>query len=319
MIVSKNLRWKYIFFYAWKSMLYFLVLTVSVFVLHRHFTVIDNLTVPFDAVATLSTALAIFLAFNNNAAYDRWWEARKVWGMLVNYSRAWGREVLTLTMDQDGQVSDELAAWQQKMIHRHIAFVHALRVFLRQRHAYNEIDQELLESPNEYSDIEGFITPEEYQEVMEKKNPPNYLLMLQGRDLKEGYEMGWVSDYRFVRLDETLNEFNNHQGMCERIKNTPFPRPYSFFGRVFVFIHGTLVPFAFIDQLGIWNIPLSLMINFVFLSLEQIGTRAEDPFENRPGDTPLTAISLTIEENLKEMSGDPNLPTKPAPVGGVVL
>lgn len=318
MIVAKNLQWKHVFFYAWKSMLYFVCLAVVAYVLHHEFNM-HYLTVPFSAVATLSTALAIFLAFNNNASYDRWWEARKVWGMLVNCSRAWGREVLTLSMDQDGQANGELAAWQRTMIYRHIAFVHALRVFLRQRHAYNEIDQELLEAPNDYSAVESFIGADEYHEVMDKRNPPNYLLMLQGRDLKRGYEMGWVSDYRLVRLDETLNEFNNHQGMCERIKNTPFPRPYSFFARVFVYIHGTLVPFAFIEQLGFFNIPLSLMINFVFLSLEQIGQRAEDPFENRPGDTPLTAISLTIEENLKEMVGDTNLPTKPGPVGGVVL
>lgn len=154
---------------------------------------------------------------------------------------------------------------------------------------------------------------------MSKRNPPNYLLLNQGVELRKGYEKGWLSDYRFVRLGETLNEFHNHQGMCERIKNTPFPRPYSFFSRVFVFIHGTLVPFAFIEELGPYNIPLSLLINFVFLSLDQIGERTEDPFENRQDDTPLTSISLTIEENLKEMLGDSNLPVKPPPVHGVVF
>ncbi|MCO6047419.1 hypothetical protein NG895_26245 [Aeoliella sp. ICT_H6.2] len=319
MIVSKNLRWKYIFFYAWKSMLYFLCLSIAVYFLHHKFSFIDKLSVPFEAVATLSTALAIFLAFNNNSAYDRWWEARKIWGKLVNYSRAWGREVLTLSMDQEGRPNEELASWQRAMIYRHMAFVHGLRVFLRQRHPYNGIEQELMEAPNDYQQIKGFLPPEEFDEVMSKRNPPNYLLMLQGRDLQHAYDRGWISDYRLVRLDETLIEFNNHQGMCERIKNTPFPRPYSYFGRMFVFIHGTLVPFAFVEELGVWNIPLSLAINFVFLSLEQIGARTEDPFENRPGDTPLSAISLTIEENLKEMLGDTNLPTKLAPVGGVVL
>ena len=318
MIVSKTLHWKHVVFYTWKSMAYFLALSIIVYVLHHEFD-LTWLSLPFNSVATLSTALAIFLGFKNNNAYDRWWEARKIWGLLVNYSRAWGREVLTLAIDENDPEAEELTSWKKRVIYRHIAFVHALRVYLRQRHAYNEIGEELLEAHNQYHDIEPFLTTNDLEEVISKRNPPNYLIMEQGEDIREAYKRGWLSDYRFVRLEETLTQFNNHQGMCERIKNTPLPRPYSFFSRVFVFIHGTLVPFAFIEELSYLNIPLSLMINFVFLALDQVGERTEDPFENRPGDTPLTSISLTIEENLKEMMGDPNLPEKPAPIQGVVL
>ncbi|TWT77748.1 Bestrophin, RFP-TM, chloride channel [Posidoniimonas polymericola] len=318
MIVSRSIKWRHVLFYTWKSMLYFAVLSVVAYVLHHKFDM-ERLTVPFNAIATLSTALAIFLGFKNNSAYDRWWEARKIWGMLVNYSRAWGREVMTLAVDPVGDEPEEMWNWQRSLVYRHIAFVHALRVNLRERHPYNEIEEELFETLNHFDEIRPFLTEDEFDEVVHKRNAPNYLLMNQGRDLKHGYERGWLSDYRYVRLGETLNEFHNHQGMSERIKNTPFPRPYSFFSRVFVFLHGTLVPFAFIEDLGLFNIPLSLLINFVFLSLDQIGERTEDPFENRPDDTPLTAISLTIEENLKEMIGDENLPIKPPPVEGVVF
>lgn len=300
-------------------MLYFFILSVSVYTLHVEFD-IEKLTLPFNAVATLSTALAIYLGFKSNNAYDRWWEARKIWGLLVNYSRAWGRQVISLAIPADYEDAQALRKWQFKVIERHIAFVHGLRVFLRKKHAYNETSvTEVIEDFNRYEDLKDFLSAEEYELVMDKKNPPNYLLQLQSNDLQVAYKNGWLSDYRFVRLDETLTEFNNHQGMSERIKNTPFPRPFSFFSRMFVLIHGTLVPFAFVEELGWINIPLSLLINFVFLALDLVGERHEDPFENRMDDTPLTAISVTIEENLKEMLDRDDLPVKPEPIEGVVF
>lgn len=318
MIVTKNLKWKHVLFYTWKSLLYFLFLSIGVYVLHKEFGY-EFLSIPFNAVATLSTALAIYLGFKNNSAYDRWWEARKIWGLLVNYSRVWGREILSFVITDNPEEENELIAWKRKLIYRHIAFVHALRVFLRIRHPYNKISDEIIQDENRYEDIHDFVAEEEYSAFIKKENPPNYLLLLQTEDLKYAYQKGWLSDYRFVKLDETLTQFNNHQGMSERIKNTPLPRPYSFFSRVFVYLHGTLVPFAFIEELGWINIPLSLTINFIFLALDQIGERTEDPFENRMDDTPLTSISITIEGNLKEMLGEKNMPEKPKQIEGVVL
>ncbi|WPP50204.1 bestrophin family protein [Catalinimonas niigatensis] len=318
MIISRNLKWKHIFHYTWKSMLYFFILSLGIYILHKEFDVY-KLSIPFNAIATLSTALAIYLGFKNNHAYDRWWEARKIWGMLVNYSRAWGREVLTLTLSKD-EVDLELRTWQERVIYRHIAFVHALRVFLRKKHDYNDNGVvELIEESNRYEDLKNFLSKEDYAQTLSKRNPPNYLLQLQGEDIKLAYKKGWLSDYRYVRLDETLTEFNNHQGMSERIKNTPLPRAYSFYSRLFVYLHGTLVPLAFVEDLGWFNIPLSLVINFIFLALDQIGERTEDPFENRMDDTPLTSISVTIEENLKEMFGEIELPQKPPAIEGVVF
>ena len=318
MIVSKRLDPRQVIFYAWRSLLYFFFISFAVYIIHYEWDV-RKLTVPFEMVALFSTALAIFLGFKNNSAYDRWWEARKIWGLLVNYSRAWGREVQTLAIAEDGTSTEELDAWKKRLIYRHIAFVHALRVFLRQRLEYNEIGLQWVETSNDYNDIRPFLSPEEADEVLSKKNPPNYLLMTQGRELREAYEKGWLTDFRFMQLDQTLTEFNNHQGMSERIKNTPFPRAYSYFSWMFVYLHGTLVPFAFVEELGLLNIPLAMVINFIFLSLEAIGEGIEDPFENRPGDTPLTAISVTIETNLKEMLDQKELPAKTEPIGGVMF
>ena len=319
MIVSRSIKWKHIFYYMWRSILYFFLLSVFVYILHIEFD-IKQLSIPFNVIATLSAALAIYLGFKNNNAYDRWWEARKIWGLLVNYSRVWARQALTMPVLPERVTEFELQAWQRKVIYRHIAFVHALRVFLRKSHDYNNNGIiELIEEHNRFEDIREFLSPEEFEEAKTKKNPPNFLLLLQSDDLREAYKRGWLSDYRFAHVEETLTEFNNHQGRSERIKNTPLPRAYSFYSRLFVHLHGTLVPLAFIEDLGWFNIPLSLIINFVFLALDQIGERIEDPFENRMEDTPLTSISITVEENLKEMYGEQRLPQKPKPIEGIIF
>jgi len=318
MIISRNLKWRHIIYYTRLKLLYFVALSVSVYVLHEIFD-ITQLSIPFNAVATLSTALAIYLGFKNNNAYERWWEARKIWGLIVNYSRAWAREVLTMILP-NGEKNGERESLQARLLYRHIAFVNALRVFLRQKYEYNDTNiKEIVEVKNGYGEVKKFLSDAEFYEMLTKKNPPNYLMKLQGDDLRTAFENGWLTDFRFVKLSETLTEFNNHQGMSERIKNTPLPRPYSFFSRVFVTIHGTLIPFAFIEELGWVNIPLSIVINFVFLALDYVGERTEDPFENRMDDVSLSSISLTIEENVKEMYGDINMPVRPKSEMGVVM
>jgi putative membrane protein len=319
MIIARNLKWRVVLYYTWKNLLYYLLLSIAVYLLHDYLRVYE-LHLPFTTITALSTALAIFLGFKNNNAYERWWEARQIWGLLVNYSRAWTRQVITMILPQEADQADVVRELQQRIVYRHIAFVHALRVFLRRGLAHNDVQQEeVFQATNEYSDTKAFLSAGEYNLFSHKNNPPNYLLELQGEDLRMAFEKGWLSDYRFVKLEETLVEFNNIQGRCERIKNTPFLRQYSFFSRVFVFIHASLLPFVFVEELGWVTMPISVIISFVFLCLDLLGERIEDPFENRLEDVPLTALSLTIETNLKEQWGDKNFPLPQKSPQGVVL
>ena len=322
MIVSQNLRLRHVLHREGSGLAYFTLLSIAVYYLHHHAGL--HLSLPFNGVAMMSTALAIYLGFKANQAYDRWWEGRKIWGLLVNYSRSFGRQVLTFVVPEETDDPEAAREWQRRMLRRHIAFVHGLRVFLRNPNGFVKRQEELLQPPNTYEDLRSFLTEVEYEEVVRAKNPPNQLILHQGEELERAMIDGWLSDYRFVALSQTLTEFNNHQGMAERIKNTPLPRPYSFYSRIFVFIHGTLVPFAFIEDLTWLNIPLSVAINFLFLTLDLVPQYTEDPFENRIADVPLTAISLTIEENLKEMAqlkmkDVPEMPVKPAPIEGVIF
>jgi putative membrane protein len=225
-----------------------------------------------------------------------------------------------MIIPEDASQAEDARQLQQRLVYRHIGFVHALRVFLRKSHSYNEVKlEEIYVETNEYTDTKSFLLPHEYVSFCKKNNPPNYLLELQGEDLRRAFDKGWISDFRFVKLEETLVEFNNIQGRSERIKNTPFPRQYSFFSRVFVFIHASLLPFVFVEEIGWASVPVSIIISFVFLCLDLVGERAEDPFENRLEDVPLTKLSLTIETNVKEQWGDKNFPQPKDTTKGVVL
>lgn len=318
MYVRRNIPWRWTLYYAWPSMTYFLVLATSVYLIRTYFDGF-NLEVPFEPVAIMATALAIFLGFKNNEAYGRWWEARIIWGLAVNYSRAWSRQVLTL-FDAPPEDREALRRLQRRMIYRHLGFIHALRVFLRSVDSFPIEDTK--SEPgihNDYQDCATFLSAEEYKTLCEVDNPPEALLQIQGRDLREARNRGWLSDYTLVQLDQTLVELNHVQGRSERIKTTPLPRPYSYFQRVIVFVHGTLLPFAFASEIGWQMIPLSCAVSFVFLALDLIGSRTEDPFENRVDDTPLSALSRTIERNLRETLGESDLPPKLRPVEGILF
>ncbi len=318
MIVRRNLDPKVVFLYTWKHLLYYLLLALAVYFIDEHFSSV-RVHVPPVTIAAFSTALAIFLGFNNNQAYDRWWEARKIWGLMVNYSRAWARQASTFLMTKDEAEQPEVRRLQQRMIYRHSAFVHALRVFLRIDNHYDADQYEYMKPKNAYNDTEHLLTEKEFRVFCQKDNPPNYLIQLQGEDLRRAYQRGWISDFRYVQMDQTLVEFNNIQGRSERIKNTPMPRPYTYFSRIFVFLHATLLPFAFVEGLGLLMVPVSLAVSFVFLTLDWIGQRTQDPFDKKIDDTPLTSLSVTIERNVKEQWGDKELPENPAPVEGIVF
>lgn len=318
MFVRRDIPWTWTFFYAWRSLAYFALVSTGVYLLRSTFKAFE-LKIPFEPIVIMGTALAIFLGFKNNEAYGRWWEARTIWGLGVNYSRAWARQVLTLISAEPGE-QDELRAMQRRLIRRHIAFIHALRVFLRTTESFplEDTGEEPGGDGHDYDQCQKFISTEDFNAMRRSDNPPDALLQIQGQELRTARERGWVSDYMLTHLDQTLIELNHVQGRSERIKKTPLSRPYSYFTRVFVQIHGTLLPFAFAPTVGWVMIPISMAVSFVFLSLDLIGSRTEDPFENRVDDVPLSAIARTIERNLEQILGESPLPPAMQPQHGVL-
>lgn len=245
---------------------------------------------PFSIVGV---ALSIFLAFRNNAAYDRYWEGRKLWGGLVNASRNFGRQATTLLVAAPDEAA-ALTLLQRQLVHRQIAYVNALRSSLR--------GDDVAAAQAELVD------ERELQRIAALENPPTALLHEQARALATAAEHGWLSDQRWQALDATLNELTNLQGGCERIKKTPIPLAYRFFANRFVRAFCTLLPFALVEQLGFVTIIASVAVAFVFLVLDRIGDLLQDPFSTGFNGLPLSALCRTIEVDLRRQLGETTVP-----------
>jgi putative membrane protein len=261
----------------------------------------ESLSVSSLPLSMVGAALSIFLAFRTKSAYDRWWEARTLWGGLVNTSRTIARQALTL-MRAEGP-SHDLAAAQRRLIVLQICYVHALRCHLRQQNPFPELrsrlDRETLDS------------------LRMHKNVPSALLLCMGHLLRQVFDRQWLDSYRWTTMDRTLTELTDIQGGCERIKNTPLPKQYDYFPRVLVTFFCLLLPFGLVEGLGLLTPIASTSLSLIFITLDRIGRDIETPFENTVHDTPMTSLSRTIEINLRQLMGESH-PREVHPVAGFV-
>lgn len=251
-------------------------------------------------VTILGSAIGVFLAFRTSSAYERWWEARMLWGGLVNYSRTLARQALTLITP----TSESMQALQRGMVMKQIAFVYALRCHLRKQNPYPEL---------------GNVLPAADVEALRKfKNVPSALLLMLGKDIAAAYEEGAVDSIRLASLDESLTQLANIQGACERIKNTPLPRQYDYFPRLLVTFFCLLLPLGFVEDFGLATPIASTFVSFAFMVLDSIGRDIETPFANTVHDTPMTALTRTIEIDLRQYLEDQDVPGEIYPVSGFV-
>lgn len=285
------------------------ILSVAVYFIY-HNQHLEKVSLPFSLAAILGSALAIFLAFRNNNSYNRWWEARTIWGGILNNSRIFARQIIANADSalSSGKVSPEqIDSYKKEMAYRQIAFAHALRLHLRGQKAFEEFGH--------------LLSKDEFEQVVQKQNIPNFLLFLQGKRIKDGMKSEILGAFDNISLEPTLAGFNNFQGACERIKNTPLLRQYHFFTKLFLLAFMAVLPFSLIadfSKMGVpaLMIPLSILVSFVFGVMGKVGEVNEDPFENRITDIPMTAMCTTIERDLKEMLGEKDLPDKKLPVNG---
>ncbi|ANM30603.1 hypothetical protein ABI59_15010 [Acidobacteria bacterium Mor1] len=312
MIVRRTLKWRVIVRYSYRFLLYALATSGAAYVT-RVTLGLESAWIPFSVVALLGTALAIFVAFRNNSSYDRWWEARKIWGGIVNSSRNWGRQVVSLV---DASVLDGAAEpaavdeVRRELIYRHLAWVNTLRLQLR-----NQQDWKVLEP---------FLEADELEDLDGRANRATQLVRRQGERLVELLQTDAPATLRLQQLEGTLSELYNLQGQAERIKNTPFPRQYDYFTRVFVYVFTLLLPFGlvemFLEHNAPWLIlPVTVVVCYMFWVLQNVARLNEDPFENRIQDTPMSALSRTIEIDLRDMLGEKDLPPRLLPKDGFLF
>ena len=258
-------------------------------------------SVPSLPLSMVGSALSIFLAFRTKSAYDRWWEARTLWGGLVNNSRTLARQALTLIHGKGP--ANELASLQRRLIVLQICYVHALRCHLR--------DQ------NPYPELRSRLDAETVEQLRTHTNVPSALLVHMANLLRYAFERQWLDSYRWTNLDRSLTELTDIQGGCERIKNTPLPKQYDYFPRLLVTFFCALLPFGLVEGLGLLTPVASTSLSFIFITLDRIGRDIETPFENSVHDTPMTSLSRTIEINLRQLMGE-NYPNEVHPVAGFV-
>jgi putative membrane protein len=237
----------------------------------------------------LGSAVAVYLSFRNTAAYARWWEGRILWGAMVNYSRSFARECRTL-------LGEGRTALYHELVHRHIAYVHALRLHLRRQLPWDELEPRL--AADEVARLRGIA------------NVPNGILE---RTAEMVARDGGLDSMRLIGFERTFSELSNAQGGMERIKNTPLPQQYATYPALFTHAFCLLLPLGLVETLGIYTPLGSTAVGFLFLALLQIGNDMQNPFENTENDVPLTTITRAIEIDLREGLGETHdlQPVKP--------
>ena len=301
MYINKHIKIASMVAMNWKAVtaLLFVVSAITIIyldVLHLH------VEVSMSVIGGISTAISFFIAFFTAQAYDRWWEARKIWGAFVNDSRSFGRMVTTMFGKADG--GSEVPAIQDRLIRRHIAYLYAVKARLRN------------EGVQEYSD---YLNEEDAGLIEGSSNVGNSLLELQGKDIDAAERAGHIEVIRMAQINDMLSRFSTSQGMAERIKGTVFPAHYASMIRGSIWIFVLVFPAALSEEIGHWAIFFSSLLGTIFLLVYRAGQALLDPFEGTPNDTPMSSIVRTIEINLLEQIGEKNLPVPVEPIEGRYL
>ncbi|WP_315824722.1 bestrophin family protein [Paraflavitalea speifideaquila] len=282
------------------------------------------LGIPWIPIALVGTAAAFIVGFRNTQTYNRLWEARQIYGSIVNNSRSWGMMVRDLVGSSNNR---QLTPIRRQLVMRHIGWLTALRFQLREQRTWetsrskpsnkryalkfsiDEWDKDLA------SCLQPYLSAEDLAYVLSKKNRATHLIALQSKELKVLKEAGQIDPLDYVELVNLLTVLYDQQGRCERIKNFPYPRQFATISQMLTRLFVCLVPFGMLNEfqklgdLMTWvAIPLATLIGWVFLTMERIGENTENPFEGGANDVPITALSRTIEIDLLEMLDEPVIP-----------
>ncbi len=304
MVVYKKLTLKRLFQFDPFALIYIvslcgITILFSLIFPHHEFFSTPSLTI-------YGTVLAILIGFRINEAYNRYWEARILWGQLVNQSRNFARMVLSLInntiLTQDMAKAEKQI--QRELIYRQLAYNSALRLHLRRQEKWEE--------------LKPFLEENEWKGYLVMANKPTQILKEQSQRLQSILNQEPGKDFRQICFEETLNEFYNIQGGCERIKNTPFPRIYSRMTKGFTWIFATLLIISLYDEFDWQLLVIRGMVGYVYITLDKIQALLKNPFDNTIADTPMTALCRTIEIDLRQMLGEKDIPRPIEPVEGIL-
>ncbi|MCE6987747.1 bestrophin family protein [Dyadobacter sp. CY323] len=291
MLLKRNIPIRYIFGKIKYEILYVTIYGFAIEIIYQNFQ-ITNISIPMTVPTVLGTIISLLLAFRSNQAYDRWWEARIIWGAIVNDSRTLARQIMFL-MDAPYE-SGDIDGFKHRMINRQIAWCYALGKGLRK------------DDPMPL--IRKFVSEEECEFVEGFDNKHVGLIQLHARDLNNALKQGWVNSYQQIEIDGTLTRLCDSMGKSERIKNTVFPSTYSLYIHVALHFFIILLPFGLVELFGLLMVPVLIVLTSCFFLIEKMAIHLQDPFENKPTDTPVLTISSNIERDLKQMMRDKQVP-----------
>ncbi|WP_027348795.1 bestrophin family protein [Halotalea alkalilenta] len=267
----------------WRKVLFTVLISSAVVAAHGTLY-LHEVTLTATPFTLWGLTLAIFLAFRNTVAYQRFWEARTLWGELLIVTRNLTRQSLTLLPALSAQERLSLA-------NTPVGFSYVLKDALR--------------GVPPSADAERLLDDAARQETLGKQNPPNALLGLIGRRFAGQARRCGADAIVQVEIDQQLTRLSYVLGGCERIKNTPIPYPYILMLHRIVHIYCFLLPLCLVDSLG-WFTPFAVcVLAYTFFGLDALGDQIADPFDTRPNDLPLDAICRGIEISTLELLDRP--------------
>lgn len=243
--------------------------------------------VPLSIPAFMGTAISVLLSFKLNQSYDRWWEARKIWGSIVNDSRSFVVQLQTMIKGgNEGRI--------KQMAYRQIAWCYSLGQSLRDKDGAKGLDK--------------YINSNDLKELDKHTNKPLALIQMHGKDLAGLQQNGQLELFSQIHIDDTLVRLCESMGKAERIKNTVFPVTYRLFLHFMIYLFIILLSIALRNLEVYFEVPLLFVISIAFFLLEKTASHMQDPFSNMPSDTAMTSIAQNIEVNIRQLLNEEDVP-----------
>lgn len=334
MYVRRYFGFRIMYFITWRMILWSLFTGVLAIFSYRYLGW-SWVAIPWLPVSLVGTAVAFYVGFKNNQSYDRCWEARIVWGGIVNLSRSFvaaAKSFIQLSALSEEEKQRKL----RTLVYRHIAWIHALKHAMWQRtpwehqYASSRRQRAYFRKKIDFSsfekEAEAVLSTSDMEWIKTKKSKATQLLEHQSEDIAKLASEGWLTELRHIELQRLITEMYNEQGRSERIKNFPLPRQYATSSAIFIIIFTWMLPFGMLhefEKLGenlIWLLlPFNLVVSWVFSLMEYTGDYSENPFEGLINDVPIQTIARNIEIDLREMLGEAELPNRIEPQIGVLF
>ncbi|HEY1164805.1 MAG TPA: bestrophin family ion channel [Chitinophaga sp.] len=335
MHVGKSYKLTNFIYWTRRNIYVLLILGVAPVLLY-HLAGFQWLAIPWTVVAMLGTATAVIVGFKNSLTYSRTWNAGGIWTNIVNGSKAWA--ILSRDFLHDPNTT-------RVLYNRHFAWLTALRFQLREDRIWEVTDnmanaeyQQYYAIPERETSMEAelvkYLPEEELGCVVGAHNKAAQILSLQGLHVKALFDSQAILLPQFMEMQKAINNLYAQQGQCESFKDTPYPRQYAIMNTILVRMFCFLLPFGLLHEFDKLNdtvsgvmkgymvwlvIPFSVLISWLYTSLEQVGESTENPFEGSPNDVPISQISRAIEIEMRQMIGDGVLPAPLTPQNDILV